>query len=131
MLRARYTAVPFIKVFLAGSLLQEELERGFMTHNFPLKGNSLQDSFTSGGQGEQAMKKIHLGHFSMVPPYLPHLESKAETQTPSQSHKCPLQRHRNQRAGPRHWQTARLRAQRDFQFGFLPGSIAPTLGTTW
>lgn len=103
-----------------------------MTHRLFLpKGRNSKITLLPGGWEEQDLKKVHLEHLSTEPPYLPHLESKAETQTRSQSHMCLLQRRRSQRAGPGYWQAARLRAQRDFQFGFLPGRIAAALGTTW
>jgi hypothetical protein len=103
-----------------------------MTHTLFLpKGSNSKISLLPGGWEEQDVKKVHLEHLSTKSPYLPHLVSKAETQTRSQSHTCLLQRRRSQRAGLGHWQAARLRAQRDFQFGFLPGSIALALGTTW
>ena len=103
-----------------------------MTHTLFLpKVSNSKISLLTGGWEEQDVNKVHLEHLSTKSPYLPHLVSKAETQTRSQSHTCLLQRRRSQRAGLGHWQAARLRAQRDFQFGFLPGSIALALGTTW
>jgi hypothetical protein len=97
-----------------------------MTHTFPFTltlgiNSKITLSMWERKKKKPAKKKVHLGLLSVDPSYLPHLKSMAETPTLSQSHKCPLQTHKTQMAGPGHQQAAGLQAQREFQFGLPPG----------